>query len=292
MKDPLERSIHEVMDRYSVLLFDAFGVLNHSTGAMPGAAALIDGLNRTGKPYYVVTNDASRLPETAAALFRGYGLAIRAERIITSGALLKNHFAANNLRGAACVTLGPEDSARYVELAGGRIAAPGDPFDVLVVCDELGYPFLETLDAVLTTLFHKLDRGEEVHLALPNPDMIYPKGGRSFGFASGSIAMMFEAALRLRKPAPPFPRFERLGKPHAAIFREALERGGSMDMLMIGDQLETDIRGANAFGIDSMLMTSGVTPPEMTSIPEQLRPTYRAGTLAPPGSYTCNGRNL
>ncbi len=280
MKEPREIPIHEVMDRYTVLLFDAYGVLNHSSGAMPGALALIDGLNRSGKPYYVVTNDASRLPETAAALFRGFGLAIRAERIITSGALLKNYFAANHLGGAPCVALGPEDSARYVELAGGRIASPGDPFDVLVVCDELGYPFLETLDAVLTTLFHKLDRRETVHLALPNPDVIYPKAGHALGFAGGSIALMFEAALRLRRPDLPAPRFERLGKPHAAIFEEALKRGGSRDMLMIGDQLETDIRGANAFGIDSMLMTSGVTPPGMTSIPEHLRPTYRADTLA------------
>ncbi len=235
MKAPREISIYDVMDRYSVLLFDAYGVLNHSSGAMPGAVELIDALNRSGKPYYVVTNDASKLPETAAMLYRGYGLAIPAERIVTSGALLTNYFAANNLRGASCMALGPEDSVRYVERAGGRIASPGDPFDVLVVCDELGFPFLETLDAVLTALLHKLDRQEEVHLVLPNPDVIYPKADHAFGFASGSIALMLEAALRLRRPDLSAPRFDRLGKPHAAIFEEVLKRGGSRDMLMVGD---------------------------------------------------------
>lgn len=279
MEEPAEISIYDVMDRYSVLLFDAYGVLNHSSGALPGAVELIEALNRSGKAYFVLTNDASKLPETAAARFRGYGLEIGAERVITSGSLLKNHFAVNNLRGARCVALGPEDSARYVELAGGRLVEPGRPFDVLVVCDELGFPFLETLDAVLTGLFHKVDRGEEVHLVAPNPDIIYPKAERVFGFAGGSIALMFEAALRLRRPDPLAPRFARLGKPHAAIFEEALKRGGARDMLMIGDQLETDIRGANDFGLDSVLMTSGVTPPDAASDPARPRPTYRAGTL-------------
>ena len=31
-------------------------------------------------------------------------------------------------------------------------------------------------------------------------------------------------------------------------------------MVMLGDTLETDIRGANAFGIDSALVAGGVTP--------------------------------
>ena len=66
--DVREVTIDELVERYSVLLFDAFGVLSHSVGALPGAVELIDRLNRVGKPYYVLTNDASALPERRAAV--------------------------------------------------------------------------------------------------------------------------------------------------------------------------------------------------------------------------------
>jgi len=38
--------------------------------------------------------------------------------------------------------------------------------------------------------------------------------------------------------------------------------------------LETDIRGANAFGLDSVLVGSGITDPKIVDIPDKLRPTY------------------
>jgi ribonucleotide monophosphatase NagD (HAD superfamily) len=54
-------------------------------------------------------------------------------------------------------------------------------------------------------------------------------------------------------------RFERLGKPSAAIFNTALRRSGTRNMVILGDQIETDIRGTNDFGIDSVRMETGVT---------------------------------
>ena len=60
-----ETDIETLIERYDTLLFDAYGVLVHAAGAMPGARALVQRLNR--KPYCVITNDASKLPETAAA---------------------------------------------------------------------------------------------------------------------------------------------------------------------------------------------------------------------------------
>jgi ribonucleotide monophosphatase NagD (HAD superfamily) len=45
-------------------------------------------------------------------------------------------------------------------------------------------------------------------------------------------------------------------------------------VVMIGDQLETDIRGANAAGIASALVTSGVAQLPKTEIPSEIRPRY------------------
>ena len=274
-----EATLEGLIERYSVILFDAYGVLAGSKSVLPEAPAAIGLLNRLGKPYYVLTNDASALPETRAARYAAMGLPIEAGRIITSGSLLAGYFRENGLVGARCLTLGTEDSVRYVEAAGGNPVGYDEDFDALIVGDQSGFPFLEVADGALSALFRKIDAGRSVRLVLPNPDLIYPEGD-GFGFASGTVAAMFEAALALRYPAMPELRFDRLGKPHPAIFREALRRGGTMDMAMIGDQVETDIKGANDFGIASALVETGVSAYDLSRLPKAARPTYRMKSLA------------
>ena len=269
-----EITIETLIDRYEVLLLDAYGVLVHSSGTLAGAVELITRLNRAKKPFYILTNDASRLPATTATQFQNMGLAIEADRIITSGALLKDYFTKNCLTDSRCVVLGPEDSSRYVELAGGEVVPPEESFEVLVIGDESGFPFIETMDIVLTGLIHKLDNGENVHLVLPNPDLIYPKSDQGFGITGGGIALILEAALHQRYPGRRDLQFDRLGKPHAAIFKEALRRSGTRNMVMIGDQIATDIRGAHAFGLDSVLVGSGITNRETITADDHLLPTY------------------
>jgi len=271
--------VEDLIERYPVLLLDAYGVLVNSTGALPGAAGFIDELNRIGKPYYLLTNDASKLPQTAASRYLGYGLAIDSDRIITSAGLLKNYFKSNHLTGARCAVLGPEDSRQYVRDAGGEVVAPTGGFDVVVIADEDGYPFVETVDRVLSELIHKVQRREKFKLVLPNPDLIYPKADRDFGITSGSIALIIEAALQLRYPSRPDLCFDRLGKPNPAIFREARRRSGTESMVMIGDQLETDIRGAREFGLDSVLVDTGVADPANSNIQGHLQPTYRLRSI-------------
>ena len=273
-----ETNVAALLRRYDALLFDAYGVLVHSAGALPGAAELVDRLNTAAKPYYILTNDASKLPTTAAARYQGYGLAIDAERIITSGLLLERHFAAYHLAGTRCVVLGTEDSRRYVSGAGGEIVDSREPFDVLVVADEFGYPFLETVGQALSGLFRAIDRQHAIHLVLPNPDLIYPAPD-GFGIAAGSIALVFEAALRLRYPHRSDLRFTRLGKPHAAMFAEALRRTGTRNMVMVGDQLEADIGGAHDFGLDAVLVDTGINTPALSTAPTRLHPTYLLRSL-------------
>jgi HAD superfamily hydrolase (TIGR01450 family) len=280
MDEVPEIAIDALIDRYDVLLIDAYGVLVTSSGALPGAAELTKRLSESGKAYYILTNDASRLPSTAAARYRACGLMIDPDRVITSGLLLKDHFAARRLVGARCVVLGPADSRRYVEDAGGLVVAASDAFDVLVIADESGFPFLETVDATLSALVRAIDRRREVHLVLANPDLIYPSG-QGFAIGSGSIALILEAALRVRYPGRTDLRFVRLGKPHAAMFAEALRRSGTRNMIVIGDQLETDVVGARAFSLDSALVDSGVTRASSTPTPPRLRPTYLLHSLYP-----------
>ncbi len=138
MREVPQITIEKLISKYSAFLIDAYGVLVDMDGALPGAVALIEQLNRIDQPYFILTNDASKLPETSAAQYRSFGLKIEPDRIITSGMLLKDYFETNNLIGARCIVLGPEDSVRYVEHAGGQVVSFSEAFDALVLADETG----------------------------------------------------------------------------------------------------------------------------------------------------------
>lgn len=273
-------NLDQLMGKYDVFLLDAYGVLLDQTGALPGAAAFLKQLERRSHPYFILTNDASKSPLTASKRYSEMGLEVTPQHIITSGSLLTPYFARYGLKGSRCTVLGPGDSIGYAGAAGGRIVTPGNAFDVLIICDESGFDFPDTVDAVLSRLFQQLERGHQMHLLLPNPDLIYPKGPGAYGFASGSIAAMFEAAIQLRFPDKAPILFIRLGKPFPHLFQEAYARSKTKKMVMLGDQLETDIKGANAFGIDSVLVTTGVSALVETALPKALLPTYRLRALA------------
>jgi HAD superfamily hydrolase (TIGR01450 family) len=273
-----ETTLDALLERYDALLFDAYGVLVHGEGIMPGARETVERLKRIGKPHFLVTNDASQLPESAAARFRRFGLPVDPEAILSSGSLLKPYFDKHGLKGARCGVLGPADSERYVQQAGGRLVRVEADFDVLVVADETGYPFLPKVDATLTSLFRHIDKGKPIRLILPNPDLIYPSG-EGFGLAAGSIALLLEAALQRRYPNRQDLSFVRLGKPEPHLYQEAMARVGSENVVMIGDQLETDIAGANAAGIDSVLLVTGVSTSNLSSVPAQQRPTFYMSAL-------------
>ncbi len=269
----------ELAERYEALLFDAYGVLVHSEGPMPGAPELIAYLNRHAKPYYIVTNDASRSPQSTSTRYKSFGLAIDADRIITSGSLLPGYFKANALQGARCAVLGTRDSASYVREAGGVIVPTDEDFEVLIVADESGFPFLEHVDAALTTMFRVIDSGQRPQLLLPNPDLIYSQGEHAFGVAAGSVALILEAALQRRYRSREELRFVPLGKPNTPMYEEGLRRCGTPNVAMVGDQLETDIRGANACNIDAVLLTTGVTVDAESAIPAEMRPRWRMRSL-------------
>ncbi len=272
-------TIDNLIERYEVLLFDAYGVLVHFSGAMPGAAHLIQRLNRSRKSYFILTNDASKLPATAASRYQGYGLDIEASHILTSGMLIRDYFETHGLAGAHCVVLGTEDSGRYVKQAGGQIVNAKHDFDIVVVADEGGFPFLETVDQTFTSLCRLLDKGRRVQMLLPNPDLIYPKADQGIGFTAGSIAGIFEAALNLRYPSRKDLLFTRLGKPEPGLFEAAYACSHTRNMVMIGDQLETDIRGARRFGIDAAWIQTGIMPGTAAPIPDTMQPTYILDSL-------------
>jgi HAD superfamily hydrolase (TIGR01459 family) len=254
-------TVDDLIARYDVFWLDVYGVLVRSGGAIPGAAGFLRRLADAGRTALLVSNDASRSVATSLARYGGFGLPITREQILTSGMLLADHYAAEGLAGAPTIVLGTEDSADYVRAAGGVVVGPSDDSaEVVVACDDDGYPFLETVNAVVSTLYRRLDAGRDTRLVLPNPDLLFPLAAGACGITAGAIAAMIEAILRLRDPGGRH-RFVPLGKPHPPIYAAALARSPTQQrrrIVMLGDQIVTDVRGASDFGVDSVFVEGGI----------------------------------
>ncbi|MFO0677249.1 MAG: HAD hydrolase-like protein [Polyangiaceae bacterium] len=263
---PLALDVEAIVERHAAVLLDAYGVLVDGDGPLPGAREFLEYLHARSTPFLIVTNDASRSHRTMETRFRGLGLPVSEEAIVSSGSLVAPWIRDASLGGARCVVLGTEDSKGMVREGGGVVVPPDarEDLDALFVCDESGFPFLDTLDTLVSQLFRAFERGRRPRLVLPNPDLLYPKRGGEFGLAAGTIAAVIESALAHRfggsKDVPDGAiRFERLGKPYRPIFEAALAKVGTRDAVMFGDQHATDVRGANDAGIPSVLVASGLT---------------------------------
>lgn len=277
---PLPITAQDAIDRYPAFLLDAYGVLVDGAGPLPYAREFIAALQYAQRPFAIVTNDASRSPVTYAQKFAAWSMAIAPEQIVPAGGLLPDYFATHGLAGARTLLLGTADSAVWVTAGGGEVLplAAGQTADVIALCDDAGYPFLQGCELALSTAIRTIEQGLALHLVLPNPDLIYPKGHGEFGFTAGAAALMIEAALARRFPERPW-TFTRLGKPGPALLQKGARQLGATPV-MIGDQLDTDIAAANAAALDSALLLGGVSPTGHT--PHGPRPTYVLESLALP----------
>lgn len=264
-----------LLERYEVFLIDAFGVLVNTEGALPGAATFLEHLHKIEKPFYLVSNGSQYSPDENEIRYANKGLHIPKERIISSASMIAPWIEKNNFKGKNFLVLGPEKTKNRIREAGGVLCKDDENRpDILVIGDQTGYDLLEGIDHMISIVFQSIDRGQPLPVVVPNPDVIYPKASQSYGITAGALALILQESVRLRYPDCPF-EITYLGKPYSHLFEEARKREGSKTMVMIGDQLETDIRGANTFGIDSVLIGTGVS--ELSKIKFKDRdttPTY------------------
>lgn len=263
-----------LLDRHHGVLLDAYGVLVDGRGALPWTAQVFAELARRATPFAIVTNDASRAGDTYARRFAGYGITVEPDRFVTSGSLLPAYVRSRGLAGARACVLGTPDSEAFVRAGGAEIVpvAAGMEIDLVAVCDDSGTPFLAGIELALSAIVRAVEAGRRPALVLPNPDLVYPKGGGEYGFTAGAMALLIEAALARRLPGAGL-SFDHLGKPEPHLFRAGAARLGiePAQLVMIGDQLETDIAGAHAAGIPAALVLAGVSRWDASAT---ISPTY------------------
>ena len=249
-----------LLENYRVIFFDAYGVIKNYKGLIPGIGRTFDWLNEQQKSYYIITNDASRSPDLLAASYHKNGLLhITPDKIISSGMLAKEFLDLKVKKGLVAY-LGTEDSAHYIEHP-GLDTLPIQQMNedninditALVLLDDEGFDWQPDINRAINVLRHRT-----IPVVVANADKTYPVHGNDVAVAVGGIADLIESILEKR--------FVRFGKPDAYMFSYSFARASAIspgvrrkDILMVGDTLETDIRGGNKFGIDTVLVLSGNT---------------------------------
>ncbi|MEE8046714.1 MAG: HAD-IIA family hydrolase [Dehalococcoidia bacterium] len=277
---PTQTDISSLIERYDALFFDSFGVLVDGVDALPGAIDLVQRMNDGGVNYFIVTNDASVSLAARINKFKSQGFDIPVERIVNSGSLIAGYFSQHDLQGSPTLVLGTQDSKDYTTAAGATLVElDGDIEPDVVVLGHSGpHDWETTLEALLTLFSRRFTQGNPIRLVLPNPDFIYPNGPGVFGFGAASFVDLLEQALERLHGSHDELVASKLGKPHSPIFEEAVKRAGSSNVVMIGDQIETDILGANKVGIDSAVVTTGINrrtlPDEFEDVSDELTPRY------------------
>ncbi|MBI2602565.1 MAG: HAD hydrolase-like protein [Deltaproteobacteria bacterium] len=260
--------------RYKALLIDAFGVLMDSKGDLPGAIAFIELLNNSKHDYFVLSNSGIYNLEQSEANLKKRGFPVPQAHILSSGHLVPRWIRDNGLTGKQILVLGPRSSFSLVEEGGAHVVTGlVDEVDAIILSHQTGFDYVEGIDHAISLVFRSIERGKPLKVLVPNTDIIYPKMEGFYGITAGSLAYLLEKAVSIRFPQAPSPVIY-LGKPYAPLFEEARRRTNTMEMVMIGDQLLTDIKGANDFGIDSVLVGCGVTNLEHEDFSSGILPTY------------------
>lgn len=261
------KSFRSVVKNYKAVFFDAFGVLKNHKGLIPNIQGTFEYLEKKGIPYYVLTNDSSRSPQQLSEWYQERDLAcITTDKILSSGMVAMEFFKTKIDVGSAVAYLGTEGSAHYIETAGLK-TIPIKDVDLDDIDNIASFAFLDDEGFDWNFDINKainLLRKKNMTVVVANTDKNYPVSKNDISVAIGGLADLVEGILGKR--------FVRFGKPDAQMFLLAYERAledlnlQRNEILMVGDTLYTDIIGGNKFGLDTALVLSGNTLPDMAKI--------------------------
>jgi HAD superfamily hydrolase (TIGR01450 family) len=261
------KSFKSIVTNYKAVFFDAFGVLKNHQGLIPGIIKTFEFLDQKGIKYYILTNDSSRSPEALAKWYQDRGVwQVTSDKILSSGMLAMEYFKVKVPNGNAVAYLGTENSAHYIETAGLKTVAVKDidlndldHIESFAFLDDEGFNWNDDINKTINLL-----RKKNMTVVVANTDINYPVSQNDISVAVGSLADMVEKIIGKM--------FIRFGKPDAQMFLLAYERAlkdidvKRSEILMVGDTLYTDIIGGNKFGLDTVLVLSGNTLPDMAMI--------------------------
>ncbi len=234
----------------TAFLLDLAGTLYHDEGPIDGAVDVVARIKRDRIPHRFVTNTSSRSRASIVERLRNYGFDVEAQDIFTAvvaGAeiarLSGSHVVAPFIDERALADLGE------FELVGGTSgrASMGDRPDAIIVGD-LGNRW----DFDLMQEAFRLLMDGAMLIALSRDR--YWHRGDGLALDAGAFVVGLEYAAGVRA--------EVAGKPSTGFFRAALASLGLPDSaqsecVMVGDDLWSDVEGAQQTGLSGWLVRTG-----------------------------------
>ena len=260
--------------RYRGLICDLDGVVYRGPAAVPGA---VETINEFSADIGIVfaTNNASRTPQEVAQHLSELGVRAGPWSVATSSQAAAAHLAGVLRPGSRVLAVGGPGVSVALAEAGltpvsvEDLAAPAVTTGVEAVVQGLG---------AQVTWTELAEVGYLAEAGLPwvatNLDMTLPTAR---GLAPGNGALV--ELVRRATGATPYA----VGKPGAALYDLARARLGAAPAgtLACGDRLDTDIAGAIAAGLDSLLVLSGISLlQDAAFVPRSCRPTYVAADVS------------
>jgi HAD superfamily hydrolase (TIGR01459 family) len=242
--------LSELAPAYDALLCDVWGVIHNGRESFPAACAALARYRAERGPVILISN-SPRPHGPVIEQLDALGVPREAwSHLVTSGDATRV-LLAERAPGPAW-KVGPDrDDALYEGLAvefsdldHARFISVTGPYD-----DETDEP-ADYRDRFVDAVARDLE------LICANPDIVVQRGDKLI-YCGGALAQLYESLGG---------RVTMAGKPYPAIYELSLARaaevlGRPLDpakVLCIGDGLPTDVRGANARGLDVLFVASGI----------------------------------
>ncbi len=266
MTETLKGSPIPLAQEFDAALLDLDGVTYRGPEGIPSAAPALLEARALGMVVVFVTNNASRTPEDVAGHLTSLGIEAKPEEVLTSAQVAATILAERFDPGDRVLVVGGPALAAEIEARGLVVVETAADRPAAVVQGwhpDVGWTMLAEGSYAVEAgaLFLATNRDS----TLPNERGIAP--------GNGSLVQTIVTATGVEP--------ESAGKPDPRMFAEAASRVGARNPLVVGDRLDTDIAGARAAGMDSLLVFTGVHGArEVISASPGERPSYLGDTLA------------
>ncbi len=223
------------------IVFDLDGCVWNGAEVTSGAPEVIAALRRAGRRVAFLTNNSRATARDIHARLTGLGIEADPDRVLTPLEIL-GEFIRGRWGTSRVLVIGAEEMAAVIRAAGHEVVPIDRYRDATVVA--VGNDF-ELTYARLTAAARAVAHGAA--LVTPNVDPRLPIEGGEFLPGCGAIVEAIAIA-GMRRP-------EIVGKPEPPLFRMALARleVAPDEAVMVGDSIDSDIRGARRIGMRTIL---------------------------------------
>ncbi|WP_050616270.1 TIGR01457 family HAD-type hydrolase [Bacillus testis] len=234
------------MKQYKGFLIDLDGTMYKGTEKIEEAGQFVHELKRRGLPYLFVTNNSSRTPAQVAEKLRAFDIPTEDEQVFTTSQATANYL--YSIKPNATIYLIGEEGIRHALQEKGFTFVEENPDFVVTGIDrEITYEKLAK--ACLGVRAGATFIATNGDIAIPTERGLLPGAGSLTAVVSVSTGV-----------SPVF-----IGKPESIIMEQAQEVLGvdKEYTLMVGDNYDTDIMAGMKAGLDTLLVHTGVTTPEL-----------------------------